>query len=160
MLHSQPMAGIRGFGVLPKNAFGYPKAMLAKPVTGWEKSGLRRRSDGVVLASFLYSGQTIQCGADDVSLFGQPDFCGHGVADLLAAYHQHPAPAQLLAGDVVKICVPGGRILDPFCGAGTTVLAARLEGYEAVGIEVTDAYYKLGSDRVRFALEAQSETAE
>ena len=32
--------------------------------------------------------------------------------------------------------------------------------YEAVGIEVTDAYYKLGSDRVRFALEAQSETAE
>ena len=31
---------------------------------------------------------------------------------------------------------------------------------EAVGIEVTDAYYKLGSDRVRFALEAQPETAE
>ena len=54
----------------------------------------------------------------------------------------------------------GGRILDPFCGAGTTVLAAKLEGYEAVGIEVTDAYYKLGSDRVRFALEAQPETAE
>ena len=26
-----------------------------------------------------------------------------------------------------------------------------------VGIEVTDAYYKLGSDRVRFALEADSE---
>ena len=42
--------------------------------------------------------------------------------------------------DLVKICVPGGRILDPFCGAGTTVLASRLEGYEAVGIEVTDAY--------------------
>ena len=42
----------------------------------------------------------------------------------------------------MKIYVPGGRILDPFCGAGTTVLASRLEGYEAVGIEVTDAYYK------------------
>ena len=84
--------GQPGVGVLPKNAFGYPKAMLAKPVTGWEKSGLRRRSDGVVLASFFDFGQTIQCGADDVSLFGQPDFCGHGVADLLAAYHQHPAP--------------------------------------------------------------------
>lgn len=40
MLHSQPMAGIRGFGVLPKNAFGYPKAMLAKPVTGWENTTL------------------------------------------------------------------------------------------------------------------------
>ena len=29
------------------------------------------------------------------------------------------------------------------------------EGYEAVGIEVTDAYYKLGSDRVKFALETK-----
>ena len=47
-----------------------------------------------------------------------------------------------------------------FCGAGTTILAARLEGYEAVGIEVTDAYYKLGSDRVRFALEAHEKQKE
>lgn len=46
-------------------------------------------------------------------------------------------------------------ILDPFAGAGTTVLAAVEEGYRAIGIEVTDAYYKLGSDRVRFALEAK-----
>ena len=58
---------------------------------------------------------------------------------------------------LVKIWVPGGRILAPFCGAGTTVLAAKLEGYEAVGIEVTDAYYKLGSDRVRFALNSRQE---
>ena len=77
--------------------------MLAKPVTGWEKSGLRRRSDGIVLASFFDSGQTIQCGADDVPLFGHPDFCGHGVADLFAAHHQHPAPAQLLPGNVLKL---------------------------------------------------------
>lgn len=57
--------------------------------------------------------------------------------------------------DVVQICEPNGMILDPFAGAGTTVLAAIEEGYRAVGIEVTDAYYKLGTDRVRFALEAQ-----
>ena len=31
------------------------------------------------------------------------------------------------------------------------------EGYEAVGIEVTDAYYKLGTDRVQFALSAVDE---
>ena len=30
--------------------------------------------------------------------------------------------------DVVQICEPGGRILDPFAGAGTTVLAAVQEG--------------------------------
>ena len=41
--------------------------------------------------------------------------------------------------------------------AGTTVLASVLEGYEAVGIEVTDAYYKLGTDRVRLALDAHTD---
>lgn len=73
--------------------------------------------------------------------------------------HVTEKPLQLMR-DLVKICIPGGRILDPFCGAGTTILAALLEGYEAVGIEVTDAYYKLGSDRVKFALEAHEKQKE
>ncbi|MBN3026268.1 hypothetical protein JXX19_07490 [Ruthenibacterium lactatiformans] len=69
-------------------------------------------------------------------------------------------PLQLMR-DIVHICVPGGRILDPFAGAGTTILAAVQEGYEAVGVEVTDAYYRLGGDRVRTALAAGDErTAE
>ena len=61
-------------------------------------------------------------------------------------------PLQLMK-DVIRICEPGGRILDPFAGSGTTILAAVEEGYEAVGIEVTDAYYKLGTERVKTALE-------
>ena len=40
------------------------------------------------------------------------------------------------------------------------ILAALLAGYEAVGIEVTDAYYKLGSDRARFALSAHKKASE
>ena len=67
--------------------------------------------------------------------------------------HVTEKPLQLMK-DIVQITVPGGRILDPFAGAGTTVLAAVQQGYEAVGIEVTDAYYKLGTDRVKFALDA------
>lgn len=68
--------------------------------------------------------------------------------------HVTEKPLQLMK-DVIQICEPGGLILDPFAGAGTTVLAATMTGYRAVGIEVTDAYYKLGSDRVKFALEAE-----
>ena len=68
-------------------------------------------------------------------------------------------PLQLMK-DVIQICEPGGRILDPFAGSGTTILAAVEEGYEAVGIEVTDAYFKLGTDRVRIALEAREGEAE
>lgn len=67
--------------------------------------------------------------------------------------HVTEKPLQLMR-EVVQITLPGGRILDPFAGSGTTVLAAVQEGYEAVGIEVTDAYYDLGPQRVKAALEA------
>ena len=70
-------------------------------------------------------------------------------------FHVTEKPLQLMK-DVIQICEPGGLILDPFAGAGTTVLAAVMTGYRAVGIEVTDAYYKLGSDRVKFPLEAEA----
>lgn len=63
-------------------------------------------------------------------------------------------PLQLMK-DVVQICEPGGRILDPFAGAGTTILAAAQQGYQAVGIEVTDAYFQLGTERVREALKEE-----
>lgn len=38
--------------------------------------------------------------------------------------HVTEKPLQLMR-DLVKICVPGGRILDPFCGAGTTMGSIR-----------------------------------
>ena len=39
--------------------------------------------------------------------------------------------------------------------AGTTILAAAQQGYQAVGIEVTDAYFQLGTERVREALKEE-----
>ena len=68
--------------------------------------------------------------------------------------HVTEKPLQLMK-DVVQICEPGGRILDPFAGAGTTILAAAQQGYQAVGIEVTDAYFQLGTERVREALKEE-----
>ena len=55
--------------------------------------------------------------------------------------------------DIVKITEPGGHILDPFAGSGTTVLAAVLEGYTATGIEVTDEYARLARKRIARELE-------
>ena len=68
--------------------------------------------------------------------------------------HVTEKPLQLMR-DVVQICEPGGRILDPFAGAGTTVLAAVQEGYEAVGIEMSDAYFQRSTERLKTALESE-----
>ena len=66
----------------------------------------------------------------------------------LEGIHLTEKPLPLMR-DVVKITEPGGRILDPFAGSGTTVLAAVQEGYTATGIEVTDTYAELARKRIR-----------
>ena len=66
--------------------------------------------------------------------------------------HLTEKPLQLMR-DIVKITEPGGHILDPFAGSGTTVLAAVQEGYTATGIEVTDTYAELARERIRAELE-------
>ena len=57
--------------------------------------------------------------------------------------------------DVVKITEPGGHILDPFAGSGTTVLAAVLEGYRATGIEMSDYYVQAARERLEQSLSSK-----
>ena len=66
--------------------------------------------------------------------------------------HLTEKPLQLMR-DIVKITEPGGHILDPFAGSGTTVLAAVLEGYSATGIEMSDVYADLAKERIKTELE-------
>ena len=58
--------------------------------------------------------------------------------------------------DIVKITEPGGHILDPFAGSGTTILAAVLEGYTATGIEISDMYAQLAQERIQKTLEEET----
>lgn len=49
---------------------------------------------------------------------------------------------------LVQICPAGGAILDPFAGAGTTGVAAELEGRSFIGMEITSHYAQTARDRV------------
>jgi len=48
---------------------------------------------------------------------------------------------------------PGGIVLDPFTGSGTTLVAAQLEGFNSTGIEMTDEYLPIIAGRLRWATE-------
>lgn len=48
-------------------------------------------------------------------------------------------------------CPPGGMILDPFMGSGSTGKAARLEGFGFVGIERDPEYFAIAERRIRAA---------
>lgn len=44
---------------------------------------------------------------------------------------------------------PGDLVVDPCCGAGTTLLAARLEGRRAIGGDISREHAELAAERVR-----------
>ena len=43
---------------------------------------------------------------------------------------------------------PGGVVVDPFAGSGTTLEAAYLEDFEAIGVEKTPEYWPLVAARI------------
>jgi hypothetical protein len=58
---------------------------------------------------------------------------------------QHPTvkPLELMRWLVRLVTPPGGVVLEPFAGSGTTVEAAVLEGFECIGIEREGSYLPL-----------------
>lgn len=45
---------------------------------------------------------------------------------------------------------PGGTVLDPFLGSGTTGAACALEGFEFIGIEREPDYMEIAQARIQF----------
>lgn len=52
---------------------------------------------------------------------------------------------------LVRIAPKGGAVLDPFAGAGTTGVAAVLEGRRFVGVELTEHFARVASERITTA---------
>jgi DNA modification methylase len=52
-------------------------------------------------------------------------------------------------------CKPGGMVLDPFCGTGTTGIAALALGRQFTGIELNPAFAALAAERLRHAAEPE-----
>jgi site-specific DNA-methyltransferase (adenine-specific) len=56
------------------------------------------------------------------------------------ALHPTEKPTGILSPLIEYACPPGGLILDPFAGSGSTAVAARLTGRRAVLIELDERY--------------------
>jgi DNA modification methylase len=63
-------------------------------------------------------------------------------------YHPTLKPLKLMQYFCRLITPPGGTVLDPFTGSGTTGCAARLEGFRFVGIEKEHDYCAIARARI------------
>lgn len=66
----------------------------------------------------------------------------HGRARHYAAY-----PLDLCRIPILATCPPAGIVLDPFCGTGTTLAAARHLGRKSLGIDIAKDYLQLAQQR-------------
>ena len=80
--------------------------------------------------------------------------------------NNHPTvkPTELMAYLCRLVTPPGGVVLDPFMGSGSTGKAAAREGFGFIGIEMDSDYYKIAEKRIGAAMapiqDQQSTSAE
>jgi len=89
-----------------------------------------------------------------VALFAAPGFAveNRSVSDVwrqpyatARPYHPAEKPVPLLRR-LIQIS-GGGSVLDPFCGSGSTLVAAKAEGLHAIGIEIEERYCEIAAQR-------------
>ena len=68
----------------------------------------------------------------------------------IGATNRHPTvkPTDLMAWLVRLVTPPGGIVLDPFAGSGSTLVAAKREGFQYIGIEREAEYVEIAKARV------------
>ena len=73
----------------------------------------------------------------------------------------HPTvkPTDLMRYLCRLITPPGGVVLDPFMGSGSTGKAAMLEFFQFVGIDLTPEYYRIAEARIKAAAEQPKQTS-
>jgi DNA modification methylase len=66
-------------------------------------------------------------------------------------FHPTVKPTQLMRYLVKLVTPPGGTVLDPFTGSGSTGKAAILEGFKFIGCELTEDYIPIIEGRLKHA---------
>ena len=133
-----------------------------KPPTGWVKGGHQRRTFG---KDGKTTGTQKEFGKEDANPKGRypsniigttlPEHQKYFYAPRVTRkergeYNNHPTPKPIaLMQYLIKIYTPGtGKVLDPFCGSGSTGIAAMLEGRDFLGVDLDADYINIAQRRV------------
>lgn len=148
-------AALSAWGARPAIAFGDlmlpPPAgtklvgIYRKPVDAGIRgaiAGLRRDAEAIYLVGPWRAGLGGRSSvfSTTVSLIGG----SHGVTARTG--HPHTKPLDVMES-LLQLCPPG-VVADPFAGSGSTLVAAKLMGRKAIGVELEEKYCEIAANRL------------
>ena len=71
------------------------------------------------------------------------------VRNKLKNFHPTVKPIALMEYLIKMITPKGGIVLDPFTGSGSTLVAAKKNGYKYIGCEIDQEYIKISEARLK-----------
>jgi DNA modification methylase len=95
-----------------------------------------------------------KCGRQEVNVNGseckcdEPEWIRPEAARTRSNVHPTVKPVDLMRHLVRLVTPPGGIVLDPFLGSGSTAIACELEGFPWIGIEKDESYVAIAEARL------------
>ncbi len=100
-------------------------------------------------AKFGYSPERHQFSVGDSGSAARFFFCAKtSPSERGKSDHPTMKPVALMRYLCRLVTPPGGVVLDPFMGAGSTLVAAQAESFHAVGIELEEKYCEIAANRL------------
>ena len=131
---------LHALGRFPANLLYCPKASRAEREAGCIEAGIEPIAgyDAVGRAEGSAGVDNPRAGAGRTS---------EGVRN----HHPCVKPLKIMRWLVRLVTPPGGLVVDPFCGSGSTLVAAAAEGMGGIGVDLSMEYLRIARARVAWA---------
>jgi site-specific DNA-methyltransferase (adenine-specific) len=133
--------------------YGWPKADLF--MAAWRAAGLRPSAHLVFIKKYASSRRVVEYRHEQAYLLakGNPKPASV-IPDVIEwrytgnRFHPTQKPLSAMRPLIRAFSQPGGLVLDPFAGSGTTLVAAAQLGRRAIGIELDPAHCETARSRL------------
>ncbi|MGB6875244.1 MAG: DNA methyltransferase [Candidatus Acidiferrales bacterium] len=123
----------------------------------WRKAGFRIAGHLSFVKKYVSRRRYLAYAHENAYLLakGSPSLPAQPIADVIEWHYSgnklHPTqkPVSALRPLIQSFSQPGELVLDPFCGSGSTLLAAKVEGRAFAGIELDPSYFEIAQHRLR-----------
>lgn len=176
--YNAPAGNKAGGNSLNMSAVGMPQDAAGRTVEGrWPANLIHDGSEDVLAlageqARFFYCAKASKADRDEGltnapqrfvqfqtanGTSGKPSSLSEGRNTEYRNNHPTVKPAQLMRYLCRLATPPGGVVLDPFMGSGSTGKAAVMEGFKFIGIERDPDYFRISEARIGFAESKKAE---